>query len=49
LFLHLKSFLVGRWFQDDNEVKEVVTMCFALQAASFYDEGVQKLVHCYDK
>jgi hypothetical protein len=49
LFLHLKSFLVGRLFHDNNEVKEAVTTCFASQAASFYDEGIQKLVQCYDK
>ena len=47
LFLHLKSFLAGRRFQD--KVKETVTMCFASQAASFYDEGIQKLVQRYDK
>ena len=40
LFLHLKSFLAGRWFHD-NKVKEAVTSCFALQAASFYDEGIK--------
>ena len=28
LFLHLKSFLAGRQFHDD-EVKEAITMCFA--------------------
>jgi len=49
LFLHLKSFLAGRRFHDDNEVKEAVTTCFASQAASFYDEGIQKLVQRYDK
>ena len=27
LFLHLKSFLAGRRFHDDNEVKEAVTTC----------------------
>jgi hypothetical protein len=48
LFLHLKSFLAGRRFHDD-EVKEAVTTCFASQAASFYDEGIQKLVQSYDK
>ena len=37
LSLHLKSFLAGRQFHDD-EVKEAVTTCFALQAASFYDK-----------
>jgi len=49
LFLHLKSFLAGRQFHDDNEVKETVTTCFTSQAASFYDEGIQKLVQRYDK
>ena len=49
LFLHLKSFLAGRRFHDDSEVKETVTMCFTSQAASFYDEGIQKLVQRYDK
>jgi hypothetical protein len=48
LFLHLKSFLAGRQFHDD-EVKEAVTTWFASQAASFYDEGIQKLVQRYDK
>jgi len=49
LSLHLKSFLAGQRFHDDNEVKEAVTTCFESQAASFYDEGIQKLVQCYDK
>ena len=48
LFLHLKSFLVGRWFHDD-EIKEAITACFASHAASFYDERIQKLVQRYDK
>ena len=48
MFLHLKSFLAGRRFHD-NEVKEAVTTCFASQAASFYDEGIQKLVQRCDK
>jgi hypothetical protein len=49
LFLHLKSLLAGRRFHDNNEVKEAVPTCFASQAASFYDEGIQKLVQRYDK
>ena len=48
LFLHLKSFLASRRFHDDNEVKEALTSCFASLAASFYDEGIQKLVQRYD-
>jgi histone-lysine N-methyltransferase SETMAR len=47
LFLHLKSFLAGRRFHDD-EVKEAVITCFASQAAAFCDEGIQKLVQRYD-
>ena len=43
LFLHLESFLVDQRFYDD-EVKEAITTCFASQVASFYDEGIQKLV-----
>jgi hypothetical protein len=49
LFLHLKSFLAGWRFHDNNEVKEAVTTRFASQAASLYDEGIQKLVQRYDK
>jgi hypothetical protein len=49
LFLHLKSFLADRSFHDDDKVKEAVTKCFALQTASFYDKGIQKLVQRYDK
>jgi histone-lysine N-methyltransferase SETMAR len=44
VFLHLKTFLGGRQFHDDSEVKEAINMWFALQAASFYDAGIQKLV-----
>jgi hypothetical protein len=48
VFLHLKTFLGGWRFQDD-EVKEATDTWFALQAASFYDAGIQKLVPRYDK
>jgi hypothetical protein len=48
VFLHLKTFLGGRRFHDD-EVNEAVNTWFASQAASFYDGGIQKLVPCYHK
>jgi hypothetical protein len=48
VFPHLKTFLGGRWFHD-NEFKEAVNTPFASQAASFYDAGIQKLVPRYDK
>jgi hypothetical protein len=43
LFLHLKTHLAGKKFDDDNEVQEVMTW-FKGQAADFYDSGIQKLV-----
>jgi hypothetical protein len=42
LFLHLKPFLAGRRFHDD-EVKEAVTTCFASQAAPFCDGKKKKV------
>jgi histone-lysine N-methyltransferase SETMAR len=49
VFLHLKTFLCGRRFHDDNEVKEAVNTQFSSQAASFPDAGIQKPVPRYDK
>ena len=49
LFLHRKSFLAGRRFHDDSEVKEAVNTCFASQAASFSDDWIQKLMQRYVK
>ena len=34
----------SRWFDDDDEVQEVVMTWFKGQAADFYDSGIQKLV-----
>jgi hypothetical protein len=48
VFLHLKTFL-GGWRFHDDEVKEADNTWFALQAASFYDAGIQTLVPCYGK
>jgi hypothetical protein len=44
LFLHLKRHLAGDEFDDDDEVQEEVTTWFKVQAADFYDSGIQKLV-----
>jgi hypothetical protein len=49
VLLHLKTFLGGRWFHDDNEVKEAVNTWFASQAASFCGAGIRKLVPRYYK
>ncbi|GFY12553.1 transposable element Tc1 transposase [Trichonephila clavipes] len=38
----------GKSFHDDDEIKDVV-MWFRQQAATFYDCGIQKLVHRHNK
>jgi len=50
LFLHLKKFLGSRRFDDDDDdLKDAVQKWLSLQAAAFYEEGIQKLVPRYDK
>ena len=44
LFLHLKKFLGGKRFDDDDDLKDAVQKWLTSQAAAFYEEGVQKLV-----
>jgi hypothetical protein len=46
VFLHLKTSIGAQGFHGD-EVKEVVIMWFASQAASFYDAGIPKMVLRY--
>ncbi|GFS89438.1 histone-lysine N-methyltransferase SETMAR [Trichonephila clavipes] len=48
LFLHLKSFLAGKHFNIDKELKENVSNWLKTQAATFYEEGIEKLVPRYD-
>lgn len=49
LFLHLKTFLGAHKFNNDDQLKERVTTWLTTQAATFYEEGIQKLVPRYDK
>jgi histone-lysine N-methyltransferase SETMAR len=49
VFLHLKKFIGGWRFVEDDDVKEAVNTRFSSQAASLYDAGIQKLVPRYDK
>jgi histone-lysine N-methyltransferase SETMAR len=49
VFMHLKKFLDGRRFLEDDDVKEAANTWFSSQVASFYDAGIQKLVPRYDK
>jgi hypothetical protein len=49
LFLHLKKFLGGKRFDDNDDLKDAVQKWLTLQAAAFYKEGIQKLVPRCDK
>jgi len=49
LFLHLKKFLGGKQFDDDDDLKDAVQKWLKSQVAAFYEEGIQKLVPRYDK
>jgi len=49
LFLHLKKFLGGKRFDDDDDLKDAVQKWLTLHTAAFYEEGIQKLVPHYDK
>jgi hypothetical protein len=44
LFLHLKKYLAGKKFDEDDEVQEEGITWFKGQAVDFYDSGTQKLV-----
>ncbi|GFW27521.1 mariner Mos1 transposase [Trichonephila clavipes] len=48
LFLHLKSFLAGKHFNNDKELRENVSNWLKTQAATFYEEDIEKLVPRYD-
>ena len=43
LFLHLKNFLGGKRFDDDDDLKDEVQKWLTSQAAAFYEEGIQNL------
>ncbi|GFS52518.1 histone-lysine N-methyltransferase SETMAR [Trichonephila clavipes] len=49
LFPKMKNWLVTKRFEDDKELRVRVTEWLRSQAAQFYDKGISKLVHCYDK
>ena len=44
LFLHLKKFLGGMRFDDDDDPKDAVQKWLTSQATAFYEEGVQHFV-----
>jgi hypothetical protein len=45
----LKNFLAGQRFNNDEDIKRAVQKWLSSQAATFYDDGIQKLVSRYDK
>jgi len=49
LFLHLKKFLGSKRFDDDDDLKDAVQKWLTSQVATFYEEGIQKLVPHYAK
>lgn len=49
LFLTLKNYLGGRRFLDDELLKEDVSNWFNNLAATFYEEGILKLIHRWNK
>jgi hypothetical protein len=49
LFLHLKKFLAGQRLRCDQDTKHVLQDWLKRLAATFFEEGKQKLVPRYDK
>uniref|UniRef100_A0A4W6C880 Histone-lysine N-methyltransferase SETMAR n=1 Tax=Lates calcarifer TaxID=8187 RepID=A0A4W6C880_LATCA len=49
LFGPLKAFTRGTKFESDDEVKSVVSDWLRHQSKDFYAEGIQKLVHRWEK
>lgn len=49
LFPDLKKWLGGRRFETNEELQDKVKTYFSSLAATFYEEGIEKLVHRYDK
>ena len=44
MFLHLKKYLAGKKFGDDDDVQDEATTWFKGMVADFYDSRIQKLV-----
>ena len=49
LFPNMKTWLTTQRFDDDAELQAGVNEWLKSQAAKFYDDGINKLVHRYDK
>jgi len=49
LFPNMKTWLATQRFDDDAELQAGVNEWLKSQAATFYNDGINKLVHRYDK
>jgi len=49
LFPNMKAWLATQRFDDDAELQAGMNEWLKSQAAKLYDDGINKLVHCYDK
>ena len=49
LFPNMKTWLATQCFDDDAVLQAGVNEGFKSQAEKFYDDGINKLLHCYDK
>jgi len=49
LFLHFKQWISGQRFESDEELQTATINWFNCQAASFYEEGLKRLVQRYTK
>ena len=49
LFPNMKTWFATQRFDDDAELQAGVNVRLKSQAAKFYDDGINKLVHRYDK
>ena len=49
LFLHFKQWRGGQRFETEEVIKNAIVNWFNYQAASFYAEGLKKLVQQYEK
>ncbi|GFX33057.1 mariner Mos1 transposase [Trichonephila clavipes] len=49
LFPRMKNWLATQRFDDDKELRVRATEWLRSQAAEFYDKGISKLIHRYDK
>ena len=49
LFPNMKTWLATQRFYDDADLQAGVNELLKSQAATFYDDGINKIMHRYDK